>query len=330
MSDGLASHYRTFETHTYLGLGIAVVIIGLLLRFVSPIEVFVELWLISVTGTVILGLGFLIVVVGLVRFLANKDLIHPSNKEEKHISQKEFEKKYSEASLTNSSANAKTVETMAKERNPLNRKEIAEKTGLSNTHASHVLKSFVKNGYVLEFKVRDTFYYVLADKGLRFSEDIKAVAKNQESIQFEPAQHKLREAWLQRKLPEPKFPNHGGRPMNGLHELTLDKQRILRQQLVLAFGFLGGLFTHFMVGFETLLEATRMSAIPFLIVLTVIVCLASTILGARRVAGSLGVLALALAWISGFIVVRGDPLMSVGVTLLMGSTAIGAFAVLYS
>jgi hypothetical protein len=56
----------------------------------------------------------------------------------------------------------------------------------------------------------------------------------------------------------------------------------------------------------------------------------ATILCAVKVAGGLGVVTLALAWLSGFIVIKGDPLMSVGVTLLMSSVMMGAFLALYS
>lgn len=322
MSDRFASLMRTFDNDTSLGLGIIVLIIGFLLRFVSPIEVFVELWLFSVAGTIVLGLGLLLVGAGLIRFLTDTESTHSLNEEKRPISQKEFEKKYSGMSLANSSASVQAIETLAKERKPLNRKEIAEKSGLSNTYAAHVLKSFVKKGYVLEFQARGSFYYALAEKGLKLSEDIKAATQTQKSPQSESTQRKLEDSWLHKH----KSPYYSEKPTNGSRGLMPNKQRILRQQLVLVFGFLGGLFIHFGVSFS----ASTLTAIPVLLTLAMLAWLSATILCARKVAGSLGVITLALAWLSGFIVIRGEPLTSLGVTLLMSSTTIGALAALYS
>lgn len=322
MSDRLASLIRTFDNDVSLGLGVVVVIIGFLLRFVSPIQVLVEMWLFSVVGTVVIGLGFLLLVVGLIRFFTDKVTINSFDEEGRPLSKKEFKKKYSEIDLAKSSTSFQAIETLAKEAKPLNRKEIAEKSGLSSTHTANMLKPFVKKGYVLEFQARGSLYYVLPEKGVRLSEDFKAATQGQKSPQPERSERKFENSWLNKH----RSPYYSEKSTNCTHKPLPNKQRILLQQLALVFGFLGGLFTHFALNFSTYAPPT----IPSLLALTTIAWLVGTILSARKVAGSLGLMTLALAWTSGFIVLGGEPLMSVGITLLMSSTAIGAFAVLYS
>lgn len=317
MSDRFASLLRTVEDNTFLGLGIVVLVIGFLLHFISPIEVFVEVWLFSLAGTIVLGLGLLLLGTGFIRFLADANSAHSLN--EKPISQKEFEKKYSEISLANSSAGTQAIEALAEEIKPLNRKEIAEKSGLSYTYAANVLKSFVEKGYVLEFQVRGVFYYALAEKGLRLCEDIKAAASVQKPIQPESMRCTLADSWLHKN----KSPYYSEKPTGGS---LLPKQRILLQQLVLIFGFLGGLFIHFGLNIGT----GTLSTTSVLLTLTVFVWLVTAILCARRVTGSLGIITLALAWVSGYIVTVGEPLTSLGIMLLMSSTTLGAFAALLS
>jgi hypothetical protein len=201
----------------------------------------------------------------------------------------------------------------------LNRKEIAEKSGLSNTYAANVLKSFVEKGYVLEFQVRGVFYYALAEKGLKLCEDIKASTSLQKPFQPESTRWTLAESWLHKN----KSPYFSEKPAGGSRRL-LPKQRILLQQLVLIFGFLGGLYIHLGLNIGTL------STTSVLLTLTVFAWIATAILCARRVTGSLGIITLALAWISGYIVVAGEPLTSLGIMLLMSSTTLGAFAALLS
>lgn len=327
---GFASVVKTLESDVCLGLGIVVVIIGLLLRVISPFEIFVELWLVSVAGTVIVGFGLLIVVVGLIHFLTDKGLGQTSEKEEKHISQKQFDKKYSEVNLANSSASVQAIKAMAMDRKPLNRKEIAEKASLSNTHTGNVLKSFLKMGYVLEFQVRDTCYYALSEKGLKLYNDIQTLAQTQNSSQSQTVQNLLKDGWLQRKLSMPKSPYYSQTQLNGLRGLIPNnKQRILCHQLILTLSFFGGLFIHFGVTSNTLLQATSMSTTALLLTSTMLVWIASTILYTCKVAGKIGFIPLALAWTSGLIVASGDPLTSLGVTLIISSTAIGTFAMLY-
>jgi predicted transcriptional regulator len=287
------------------------------LGFVSPIEVFVEVWLFSLAGTVVLGLGLLLVGTGFIRFLADANSAHSLSN--KPISQKEFEKKYPEISLANSSAGTQAIEALAEESKPMNRKEIEEKSGLSNTYAANVLKSFVEKGYVLEFQVRGVFYYALAEKGLRLCEDIKAAASMQKPIQPASARCTLADSWTHKN----KSPYYSEKPTGGSRRL-LPKQRMILQQLVLIFGFLGGLYIHFGLNIGTL------STTSVLLTLTVFAWLATAILCARRVTGSLGIITLALAWVSGYIVIVGEPLTSLGIMLLMSSTTLGAFAALLS
>jgi DNA-binding MarR family transcriptional regulator len=318
MSDRFMSFLTALENNTFLGLGVLAVMAGIVLPFVSPIQMFVKVWVTSVAGTVFLGLGVLLIGTGLVHSLTGKGSIH-SLKEKRPISQKEFEKKYSEMSLTDSSANAQALEILAKENKPLNRKEIAEKSGMSPSYAAQVLKSFVEKGYVLEFQARGIFYYALAEKGLKLCEDFEAAASVQMPVQREPARSMLMENWLQKH----NAPYYSERSRVSSSKL-MPKQRIVLQQLVLVSGFLGGLFVHFEINNGIL------STTSGLLTLTACAWLAITILCSRKVAGSLGLITLVLACMSGFIVMGGEPLTSLGVILIMSSTTIGALAALCS
>jgi len=318
MSDRFTSLLTVLENNTFLGLGVLAILAGIVLPFVSPIQMFVKVWMGSVAGTVLLGLGVLLIGTGLVHCLTGKGSVH-SLREKKPISQKEFEKKYSEMSLTHTSVNAQAIEVLAKENKPLNRKEIAEKSGMSLGYAAHVLKHFVENGYVLEFQVRGVFYYALSEKGLRLCEDFETAASVQKPIQRESARDMLTENWLH-KHNSPYY-NESSRVSSS--KMT-PKERIVLQQLVLVSGFLGGLFVHFGIG------TGMLSATSGLLTLAAFAWLAITVLCSRKVAGSLGVVTLALACMSGFIVMVGDPLTSLGVILLMSSTTIGALAALCS
>jgi DNA-binding MarR family transcriptional regulator len=330
MSDRFGSLMRAFDKDMSLGLGIVVVIIGFILRFVPPIEILVEMWLFSLVGTMVLGLGFLLVVVGLICFLTDKDPVFSLNRQESPLSQKKFEKKYPGICPANSSATVLVIETLGRIRKPMNRKEIAEQSKLSNAHIARVLRSFIKKGYVLEFQVRGMYYYTLAEKGIKLSQDIQAATQAQKPVQFDPMQHRLKEGWLQRKVHGLSSSYYIERQIDASPGPISGKERILRQQLVLIFGFLGGLFVHFGLDFEVLTVLHNVQAMPFLLALTAFVWLVSSIFCAIKVAGALGVTTLALAWMSGFIVAMGDPLTSLGIPLLMSSMTIGAFATFYS
>jgi len=244
--------------------------------------------------------------------------IHALDGQERTLSRKDLKRKYSEIGLAKSST-VQAMETLAKEGKPLNRKEIAEKSGLSASQTANVLKPFVKKGYVLEFQARGTLYYVLAEKGIRLCEDLKASTQVQKTGQNDSLRHRLEETWH-------KSPYYSGEAISGAHRPISIKEKIVLEQLVLVFGFFGGLFIHFRVD----VNAFGLSTIPLLLALATIAWLAVSVLGARKLAGTMGVTTLALAWMSGFILINGEPLTSLGVTLLMSSTAIGAFAVLYS
>jgi DNA-binding MarR family transcriptional regulator len=318
MSDRLKSLMKSFDNDVSLGLGVVVVVIGLLLRYVSPFEVFVEMWLFSVLGTVVLGVGFMLVVVGFIRLFTDRT---PSHQGGKPLSQEELEKRYSEIGSVNSSSGAKAIETLAGERKPLNRKEIAERSGLSISDTVSLLKSFVNKGFVLEFQARSSYYYALTEKGLRLTEDIKAAAQNATLNPSGPTRYRLVESWLHKQ----NSPYYKAKPMKASRRLK-PKQMIIGQQAAIIFGFLGGLFLNLVLNLSAAASQTMMLEIGL-----VILCWAvATILCAVKVAGGLGVVTLALAWLSGFIVIKGDPLMSVGVTLLMSSVMMGAFLSLYS
>ena len=320
MSDRFRSLMNTLDKDTSLGLGMVVLIMGFLLRFISPIEVFVELWLFSVMGTVVLALGLLLIVAGLIRFLTDRESINPLGR---LISRKDFERKYSEIGLADSSTGSKTIATLAKTKKPMNKKEIVNGSGLSNSQVAQAMKSFVSKGFVTEFQVRTSAYYVLTEKGVKLSQDIEAANQKLEAASTIDVERKLKGSWLKRKLHEHQTAHLNKMPMS-------TKQKIIREQVVLAFGFLGGLFIHFGVGFGVFSIIPQGQTMPFLLTVAAVAWLGSTILCAKRAVGNFGVITLALAWLSGFIVAKGDPLTTLGVTFLMSSIGIGAFAELYS
>jgi predicted transcriptional regulator len=321
MSDKFKSLMNTLDKDTSLGLGIVVLIMGFLLRFVSPIEIFVDLWLFSAMGTVVLALGLLLIVAGLIRFLTDRDGVHPLDR---LITRKDFERKYSEIGLTDSSTGVKTIETLAKTKKPMNKKEIAHESGLSSSQVAQTIKSFLKKGFVAELQVRTSSYYVLAEKGVKFSQDLE-VAKNQKpniapSVNVE---RKLKGSWVKRKLHEHQTAHSDKMPIS-------IKEKIMREQIILIFGFLGGLFIHFGVGFGLFSLNLQGQMIQFLLTLSAFAWLAATILCAQRAIGKFGIITLAMAWMSGLVVANGDPFTTLGVTVLMSSVGIGAFAELYS
>jgi len=86
---------------------------------------------------------------------------------------KELEKEYPEISLSSSSANVRVIETLTKTEKPLNRSEIAKKTGLSEAYTRDVLKRLSRKDYVLEFRLGGrTRYFLLTEKGLKLSKEI--------------------------------------------------------------------------------------------------------------------------------------------------------------
>jgi DNA-binding transcriptional regulator GbsR (MarR family) len=320
MSDRFKSLMNTLDKDTSLGLGMVVLIMGFLLRFVSPIEVFVDLWLFSVMGTVVLALGLLLIVAGLIRFLTDRDGVHPLGR---LISRKDFERKYSEIGLADSSTSVKTIETLAKTKKPMNKKEIAHESGVSSSQVAQAIKSFVKKGFVTELQVRTSSYYVLAEKGVKFSQDLEVANQKRDIAPSVNVERKLRGSWLKRKLHEHQTAHSDKMPISV-------KEKILREQIVLISGFLGGLFIHFGVCFGVFSLSPQGQTIPFLLTLTAFAWLAATILCAQKVVGRFGVITLTMAWMSGFMVANGDPFTTLGVTVLMSSVGIGAFAELYS
>jgi predicted transcriptional regulator len=320
MSNRLTSLMKVLDKDTSLGLGIVVMVMGFLLRFVSPIEVLGEFWLFSLMGTVVLALGLLLIVAGVIHFLMDKESMNPLNR---FISQKDFARKYSQIGLDDSPTVIKTIEAMAKAKKPMNKKEIVHESGLSNTNVAQALKSFVKKGVVTEFQVRNASYYVLAEKGVKLSEDIEAPRKKQDTVPSEDVERRLRGNWLKRKLREHQSGQKDKMPIS-------IKEKVVRQQLILAFGFLGGLFIHFGVDFGIFALVPQGQLTSFLLTLTAFIWLVSTVICARRTVGNVGVITLALAWMSGFIMIKGDPFTTLGATLLISSIGIGAFAELYS
>ena len=175
------------------------------------------------------------------------------------------------------------VEALANVGKPLSRKEIAEVSGLTTAQVAYVLKSFVSKGYVAEFQVRGASYYALVEKGLRLCEDIRATSLQEKSPKPDGRDFKLKESWLQRRMLGNKMPYYSRQEMAGFYGLKPVKHRILRQQVVLIFGFLGGLFLNFGVN----LGAYMPTAMPWMLALTMVIWLVSTILSAHKVGGAL-------------------------------------------
>jgi len=91
----------------------------------------------------------------------------------KLMSLEDLTKEYPEITLSRSSGNTKVIETLTKTEKPLNRKDIAKRTGLSTAYARSILKKLVKEEYVLEVSFGSrVLYYLLTQKGLKLSEDI--------------------------------------------------------------------------------------------------------------------------------------------------------------
>ena len=86
---------------------------------------------------------------------------------------KQLEKEYPEISLAGTPGNVRVMETLTKAEKPLNRKEIATRTKLSAIYTRDILKSLIKQEYVLEFQMGGrTLYYLLTEKGLKLSQEI--------------------------------------------------------------------------------------------------------------------------------------------------------------
>lgn len=86
---------------------------------------------------------------------------------------KELEKDYPQLVLAGTAGNIRVFEILSQAEKPLNRKEIAERTGLSTGYARDILKRLVKEDCVLEFQIGGrTLYYLLTERGLEVSKEI--------------------------------------------------------------------------------------------------------------------------------------------------------------
>ncbi|MFX0198662.1 MAG: helix-turn-helix domain-containing protein [Candidatus Hodarchaeota archaeon] len=65
------------------------------------------------------------------------------------------------------------IQELTEAEKPLSIKEIATRTNLSKIYTRGILKSLIKQEYVLEFKMGGrTLYYLLTEKGLKLSQEI--------------------------------------------------------------------------------------------------------------------------------------------------------------
>lgn len=119
--------------------------------------------------------------------------------------------------------------------------------------------------------------------------------------------------------------------------MTPTKGEVFVNQSVVAFGFLGGFFTRVGVDPETeivkaflsVLEAFIPSIspyIPLILVLLTLILLISSIWAAYNRGGKIGLVAVAMAWIAGFIIIGGSIQTIIGFFLLLASMYLGEFA----
>ena len=86
---------------------------------------------------------------------------------------KELEKAYPQISLAGTAGNVKILNTLIATEKPLDRREIAKRTGLSEGYCRDILKKLMKKEYVLEFRIGGrTLYYLLTERGLKLSKEI--------------------------------------------------------------------------------------------------------------------------------------------------------------
>lgn len=91
----------------------------------------------------------------------------------KLVSVKELEKEYPAISVISKPSNVRVIEALIKAEKPLNRNEMAKRTGLSTGYVRDVLKRLVKKGYVLEFQLGGrTLHFLLTEKGVKLSKEI--------------------------------------------------------------------------------------------------------------------------------------------------------------
>lgn len=116
------------------------------------------------------------------------------------------------------------------------------------------------------------------------------------------------------------------------------REDIFIREFVVGFGFLGGLFTRVGVDPEeeilkALLEVAKSFSpsmgpiFPVLLFLFTALLTISSILGAYRLGGIIGLIAVAFAWMGGFIMVGGSSTESIiGIALLIVAMIIGGSA----
>ena len=92
----------------------------------------------------------------------------------KLVSLKDLERRYAEIIIAAVPGNVRIVEALLKADKPLTRHDAAKKANMSVAYATQILKTLAKKGYVLEFQMGRSKhkYYLLTEKGLRFSETL--------------------------------------------------------------------------------------------------------------------------------------------------------------
>jgi len=93
---------------------------------------------------------------------------------EKLVPLKDLEKQYAEITIAGVHGNVKVVQTLLKATKPLTRHDVAKQSLMSTGHSITILKQLAKRGYVIEFRMGSGRhkYYLLTEKGLRFSKKI--------------------------------------------------------------------------------------------------------------------------------------------------------------
>lgn len=323
MNHKLASLLRTLENSPYLCAGIITAFIGFLLRFFPLIILYGIVDLPSIAGIVAMIFGLFLVVVGAIDVFTDR-MSSKRTDGRRIVTLKNLERRFSQCNLPYSSDRVQVLSKLGETIEPLNRKQIAERTGISNGRLSEVLKELAEKGCTIEFQTRGKTYCDLSRRGLMLAQDIAAAAQEPQIMQTIPAVPKLKASRFSKEKSKP----YGmSAPSRG--KLT---RAIARQQTILIFSFIGGIFTCFAVTIETpltriLVEISHFTMTPLLMTLA---WLTATIICAYKTTHTLGVTSVALAWASGLLTFRGETLMILGISFLISSATIEFFDALYS
>jgi len=116
------------------------------------------------------------------------------------------------------------------------------------------------------------------------------------------------------------------------------KSEKFTNEFVILFGFFGGLFTRVGVDPETELIKAFLSILepfvpimkqanPWIVILITIVLTVLSVLGAYSLGGRLGLVAVACAWVGGYVIIGDSTQAIIGVFLLIIALLIGMYVI---